>query len=81
MLKMRNFLSHITMILSLMFPVFLVLDRFNPMMNFVDNGISNVLLGALCLCVITQNLMTWKISIQRAKRPVAAAQKDEFSVK
>lgn len=50
MSKVKNLLGHGTVILALMFLVFLVLDQFNPMMNFVDNGISRVLLALLCLC-------------------------------
>ena len=52
--RLREFLSHITVILACMFLVFLVLDQFNPMMNFVDNGISRCLLAALCLGVVAQ---------------------------
>ncbi len=49
MSKAMSVLSHLNVILCLMFAVFLTLDMFNPMMNFVDNGISRVLLGALCV--------------------------------
>ena len=59
MTKLRAILRHITVILALMFLVFLVLDQFNPMMNFVNNGISNWLLAALCLCGIGQSVMHW----------------------
>ena len=46
-------LTHLTVILSFMFVVFLILDQFNPMMNFVDNGVSRWLLCALCLgCIL-----------------------------
>ena len=38
--KTRGLLSHLSVILGIMFLVFLVLDQFNPMMNFVDNRIS-----------------------------------------
>ena len=52
--------SHLTVILSLMFAVFLVLDQFNPMMNFIDNGISRWLLAGLCVSGITQSVLHWK---------------------
>ena len=52
--------SHLTVILSLMFAVFLVLDQFNPMMNFIDNAISRCLLAGLCLSGITQSVLHWK---------------------
>ena len=45
----ERILAHMSVVLSLMFLVFLILDQFNPMMNFVNNGISLVLLAALCL--------------------------------
>ena len=54
--KVQTIFSHLTVILSLMFAVFLVLDQFNPMMNFVDNNISRWLLAALCLSGIVQSV-------------------------
>ena len=59
MTKLRAILRHITVILALMFLVFLVLDQFNPMMNFIDNDISRWLLFALCLCGIGQSALHW----------------------
>jgi len=46
--------------LGIAFAVFLILDQFNPMMNFIDNPISRWLLAWLCLCGITQSVLTWK---------------------
>ena len=60
MSKIRAVLRHTTVILALMFLVFLVLDQFNPMMNFVDNSISHWLLGVLCFSGITQSILHWK---------------------
>ena len=57
--KLKNLFSHLTVILALMFLVFLILDQFNPMMNFVDNSISRWLLAALCLCGIGQSVLSW----------------------
>ena len=51
--------SHLTMVLCIMFIVFLVLDQFNPMMNFVDNGISRWLLTALCASGVIQSILCW----------------------
>ena len=50
---------HLTVILSLMFAVFLVLDQFNPMMNFVNHEISRWLLAALCFSGIAQGVLQW----------------------
>ncbi len=52
--------SHLTVILAFMFIVFLVLDQFNPMMNFIDNDISRWLLAALCLSGVAQSALHWK---------------------
>ena len=58
--KAQGMLSHLMMILGLMFLVFLILDQFNPMMNFVDNNISRWLLAGLCLSSAAQSLLYWK---------------------
>ena len=58
--KVLNLLTHLTVILTMMFAVFLVLDQFNPMMNFVDNGISRVLLALLCAGSLVRGLLNWK---------------------
>ena len=58
--KAHTVFSHLTVILSLMFVVFLILDQFNPMMNFIDNDISRWLLAALCLSGIVQSVLHWK---------------------
>jgi hypothetical protein len=53
-------MNHGTAILGMMFLVFLVLDQFNPMMNFVDNGISRCLLAAFCICGISRSVLCWR---------------------
>ena len=60
MTKPLRLMSHLTVILSLMFAVFLILDQFNPMMNFIDNPFSRWLLAALCASGISQSILTWK---------------------
>ena len=65
--KAQTVFSHLTVILSLMFVVFLVLDQFNPMMNFIDNSISRWLLAALCLSGIAQSVLHWKDTVDRHK--------------
>ena len=59
MSKLRTILPHLTVILAFMFLAFLVLDQFNPLMNFIDNDISRWLLLALCLCGIGQSALHW----------------------
>ena len=60
MSRMAGLLDHLAVILGIMFLVFLVLDQFNPMMNFIDNSISRWLLAALCACGLVQSLLQWK---------------------
>ncbi len=48
----QKVLPHSILILSLMFAVFLILDQYNPLMQFLDNGISRILLGILLLLSI-----------------------------
>ncbi len=57
--KIQPLLRHLSVILGIMFLVFLVLDQFNPMMNFVDNGMSRWLLALLCLSGIGQSVLGW----------------------
>ncbi len=40
-------IPHFTFILSIMIIVFLILDNFNPVMQFIDNDITTCLLYAL----------------------------------
>ena len=40
-------IPHFTFILSIMIIVFLILDKFNPVMQFIDNNITTCLLYAL----------------------------------
>ena len=60
MSKIQTIFSHLTVILSFMFGVFLILDQFNPMMNFIDNHISRWLLAALCISGIMQSIQYWQ---------------------
>ena len=60
MAKLNQILNHLIVILSLMFLVFLVLDQFNPMMNFTNHSISQVLLAVLCVSGITRSILAWR---------------------
>ena len=57
MSKAAALTGHLTAILGMMFLVFLVLDQFNPMMNFIDNNISRWLLAAFCLSGISLSIL------------------------
>ena len=58
--KARGLLNHLSVIFGIMFLVVLVLDQFNPMMNFVDNRISRWLLAAFCICGISRSILCWR---------------------
>ena len=66
--KLYGILCHITVILSLSFLVFLVLDQFNPMMNFTDNAISRWMLAALCAGGILQGMSSRREGNHSGKR-------------
>ena len=59
MTKLLAILRHITVVLAFMFLVFLVLDQFNPMMNFIDNAVSRWLLAGLCVSGVMQSAVGW----------------------
>ena len=66
MSKLHALFSHCTVILAFMFLVFLVLDQFNPMMNFIDNDISRWLLAALCASGVGQSVLGWALDSKEA---------------
>ena len=57
MKHLKAILPHVCIVLSLMFMVFLVLDDYNPMMNFLTNSISVVLLGVFCLTSFVNGIL------------------------
>ena len=75
--RMTGLMSHLAVILSLMFLVFLVLDQFNPLMNFIDNGISRVLLAALCILGIARSLTGWHAEDRARRTEKGIAQAEE----
>ena len=55
--RIQTLLPHGVIILSLMFATFLILDECNPLMQFVDSGISRVLLGILAVLAILGSIL------------------------
>ncbi len=51
-------LPHLSIILCVVFMVFLVLDQYNPTMNFVGNEISQVMLWVLCISSVVNAVIT-----------------------
>ena len=60
MSKVQGLFNHLTVMFGMVFLVFLVLDQFNPMMNFVDNPISRWMLAAFCICGISRSILCWQ---------------------
>ena len=60
MSRTAKLLDHLTVIFGMIFLVFLVLDQFNPMMNFIGNRISRWLLAAFCLSGISRSILNWR---------------------
>ena len=50
-------LPHVIIDLSLVFMVFLVLNKFNPMMGFLSNKYSQALLWVLCVCALAESIL------------------------
>lgn len=53
---MRKLIAHISIILSIVFIVFMILDWFNAYMNFVGNPLSIKLLLLLCATSIWNSI-------------------------
>lgn len=56
--KLIKILPHFTIALSVMFITFWVLDILNPIMNFIDNSISNKLLLIFCIFSFSTSIIT-----------------------
>lgn len=50
-------LQAVLIVLSIMMMIFLILDGFNPNMNFLRNGITKGLLWAFCLLSLTNGVL------------------------
>ena len=53
----RNIVPHIIIILAGIFIVFLILDNYNPTMNFICNTISIKLFWIFCILSIVNSVM------------------------
>ena len=55
---LRNVCGVLTAALGIVFLVFLVLDEFNPLMNFVDCAASRWMLAVLCLSGVLTGILS-----------------------
>ena len=69
--KLRPMLPHGAILIANMYIVFFLIDRVNPAMNFIDNGLTKGLLLAMCLIVTGDAL----IPARRARRASGGAKK------
>lgn len=53
----KNVLPHIMIILAGIFIVFLILDEYNPTMNFLSNSISLKLFWVFCILTMINSIM------------------------
>lgn len=65
---LRGILPHLVIILAGIFLVFLILDQYNPTMEFVGNPISSILLALFCLLSIIAGILLARDNRQRAVR-------------
>lgn len=63
-------IPHLTFILSIMMITFLILDKFNPVMQFIDNNITNVLLFILGFLTLIEStyLIVVNTKVKGAKK-------------
>lgn len=61
-------LPHVTIILSLMFITLWILDKFNPLMNFLDSKLSNLLLLVLFILAILTSILAVALDRKLDKR-------------
>ncbi len=58
MKKISKLLPHVIFILSIMIATFLILDEFNPAMDFVNNNITKILLISFTFLSLINAIIT-----------------------
>ena len=64
----RKVLPHVAIIISCMYFVFFFIDRVNPMMNFIDNDMTKILLFALGVVSIANAVVIVRDDRKRTRR-------------
>lgn len=65
--KLWNTVSHASIILSVVFLVFFVIDRFNPAMSFIGCDLSDWLLMIFCVFALTNGILSAAHLFRRAQ--------------
>ena len=55
--RLHSFLTHTTIVLSIVFLVFFAIDRVNPAMEFIGSDISDLLLCIFCLVALLSSIL------------------------
>jgi hypothetical protein len=67
MKRFIRIIPHITIILSLMFLTFWILDQYNPMMNFLNSNLSKLLLLIFCISSFITAIIA--VVLDRKRKP------------
>ena len=51
-------LTNASFVLAVVMLVFMILDRYNPMIGFMDSSFSTIVLGLLVICVLVNSLLS-----------------------
>ena len=77
MKKLQTVLSHLNLMFGTLFLVLWVINIFNPKMQFLASGVTNVFLVLFCICAIalaiTTIVLSRRAAIYEHDRAVAAA--------
>ena len=57
MIRLQNFLSHLCVIGAAVTATLLVVDNFNPSMDFINNNATTLMLAVLCAAVLCLSLL------------------------
>ncbi len=68
--RVLNIFRHISIILSLVFLTFIILDWYNPLMGFMTNTISTWLMGVFCIEVLISSLLQF-VCLRKTGRHLA----------
>jgi hypothetical protein len=73
----KSILPHIIIILSGIFLVFLILDNYNPTMNFINNTISIKLFYIFCVLSIVNSIITIASNRKALRKKLSKEQSDK----
>ena len=67
--RLREMMPHAVILICNMYIVFFLIDRVNPAMNFIDNGLTKGLLAVLCAGAIYGALTLMRLGKRARRRP------------